>query len=86
LDLGEVINEPGDLIKYVYFPTNCIVSLLYEMLNGDSGEILVVGCECYAVVKQETDRLSSMPHRGPGNGRHPESWRLLGQTNEGLGV
>jgi CRP-like cAMP-binding protein len=45
LSLGEVIYESGQIIKYVYFPTNCIVSLLYVMLNGASAEISVVGRE-----------------------------------------
>jgi len=45
LDLGAVIYESGQPIEYVYFPTNCIISLLYVMLNGASAEISVVGNE-----------------------------------------
>lgn len=43
--LGEVIYESGQTIEYVYFPVDCIVSLLYEMVNGASAEISVVGRE-----------------------------------------
>ena len=42
---GKVLYESGDVEKYVYFPTSAIVSLLYEMKNGDSAEIAVVGNE-----------------------------------------
>lgn len=43
--LGEVLYESGDKLNYVYFPTTCIVSLLYVMENGASSEIAVVGNE-----------------------------------------
>lgn len=43
--LGEVLYEPGDAMRHVYFPTDCIVSLLYVMESGASAEIAVVGNE-----------------------------------------
>jgi CRP-like cAMP-binding protein len=43
--LGEAVCEPGIPMRYVYFPTTCIVSLLYVMENGASAEIAVVGNE-----------------------------------------
>jgi CRP-like cAMP-binding protein len=43
LSLGQVVYESGDIPRYVYFPTDCIVSLLYVMEDGDSAEISVVG-------------------------------------------
>jgi CRP-like cAMP-binding protein len=45
MPLGKVLYEAGDRENYVYFPTNCIVSLLYVMEDGDSAEISVVGNE-----------------------------------------
>lgn len=45
LPLGKALYEPGEKLKYVYFPTTCIVSLLYVMENGASAEIAVVGNE-----------------------------------------
>jgi CRP-like cAMP-binding protein len=45
LPLGTVIYEAGDPVKYVYFPIDCIISLLYVMLDGASAEISVVGNE-----------------------------------------
>jgi CRP-like cAMP-binding protein len=43
LPLGKVIYEPGDMLAYVYFPIDSIVSLLYVMADGASAEISVVG-------------------------------------------
>ena len=45
MPLGFTLSESGDLTKFMYFPTTCIVSLLYVMSNGSSGEIAVVGTE-----------------------------------------
>lgn len=45
MGLGDVIYESGQPIEFVYFPTNCIISLLYVMLSGASAEISVVGNE-----------------------------------------
>jgi CRP-like cAMP-binding protein len=45
LPLGKVLYESGDAMRHVYFPTDCIVSLLYVMENGASAEISVVGNE-----------------------------------------
>ncbi|MEX1221715.1 MAG: Crp/Fnr family transcriptional regulator [Idiomarina sp.] len=43
LPLGQSLYESGDKLKYAFFPTNSIVSLVYVMTNGDSAEISVVG-------------------------------------------
>lgn len=43
LPLGTVLYESGDTLRYVYFPVDSIVSLLYVMENGASAEISVVG-------------------------------------------
>jgi CRP-like cAMP-binding protein len=45
LTLGESIYESGDQIEHIYFPINCILSLLYVMKNGASAEIAVAGNE-----------------------------------------
>ena len=45
LPLGEVVYESGDTMRNVYFPIDCIISLLYVMQNGASAEISVVGNE-----------------------------------------
>jgi CRP-like cAMP-binding protein len=43
LPLGAVLYESGDAQRYIYFPTDAIVSLLYVMKDGASAEIAVVG-------------------------------------------
>jgi CRP-like cAMP-binding protein len=45
LPLGKVLYESGDTLRHVYFPVDCIVSLLYVMESGASAEISVVGNE-----------------------------------------
>jgi len=45
LQLGDVLYEPGVKMRYVYFPTTAIVSLLYVMADGASAEIAIVGNE-----------------------------------------
>ena len=43
MPLGKVLYESGDTLKYMYFPTDSIVSLLYVLEDGASAEISVVG-------------------------------------------
>jgi CRP-like cAMP-binding protein len=43
LPLGMVLYEPGELLRYVYFPTDALVSLLEILRDGSSAEISVVG-------------------------------------------
>ena len=45
MPLGDVLYESGDALLHAYFPTTCIVSMLYLMENGASAEIAVVGNE-----------------------------------------
>ena len=45
LPLGKALYESGDAMDHVYFPVDCIVSLLSVMENGQSAEISVVGNE-----------------------------------------
>src|SRR5579862_6207618 len=45
LSRGEVLYESGAPLRQIYFPTDCVVSLLYVLENGVSAEISVVGNE-----------------------------------------
>ena len=45
MPLGKVLYESGDVLRDVYFPIDCIVSLLYVLESGASAEISVVGNE-----------------------------------------
>jgi len=45
MELGDVVYTFGAELPYLYFPTSCIVSLVYVMANGASAEIAVTGFE-----------------------------------------
>ena len=45
LRLGVALYEPGGRQRYVYFPTDSIVSMLYVLESGASAEIAVTGNE-----------------------------------------
>jgi len=45
MPLGMVLYESGDELRYIYFPIDSIVSLLYVLESGASAEIAVVGNE-----------------------------------------
>jgi CRP-like cAMP-binding protein len=45
LTLGQVLHEAGETMSHAYFPTDCVISLLYVMKNGESAEIAIVGNE-----------------------------------------
>lgn len=45
MPLGLALFESGAYVKHIYFPVTSIVSLLYVMENGSSGEIAVIGHE-----------------------------------------
>jgi CRP-like cAMP-binding protein len=45
MPLGMSVYESGDVQRFIYFPTNSIISLLYVLRDGASAEIAVVGKE-----------------------------------------
>src|SRR5476651_2510936 len=45
MPLGWAVYESGGQMGYLYFPTTCIVSLLYVMESGASAEIAITGNE-----------------------------------------
>jgi CRP-like cAMP-binding protein len=42
---GTVLYEAGSQVRYVYFPVDSIISLLYVLENGDSAQTVMVGSE-----------------------------------------
>jgi CRP-like cAMP-binding protein len=48
--LGEILFEPPDRIRNLYFPTSSIISFLAELPNGDSVEVGLTGYEGFAGV------------------------------------
>src|SRR5206468_10937718 len=45
LSLGATLYESGEQMEYIYFPTTCVVSLLYTMEDGATAEMGVTGNE-----------------------------------------
>jgi CRP-like cAMP-binding protein len=45
LPRGGVLYESGAPLRHIYFPTDCVISLLYVLEDGASAEISVVGNE-----------------------------------------
>lgn len=45
LKLGDVLYESGCTLNYVYFPADCIISILYVLEDGSSAEVAIVGLE-----------------------------------------
>jgi CRP-like cAMP-binding protein len=43
LALGDILYEPGEPLAHLYFPTSCIVSLLYSMEDGATAEMGLAG-------------------------------------------
>lgn len=43
MPLGKVLHESGELLRYVYFPISCIVTLIHVLTDGASTEVSVVG-------------------------------------------
>jgi CRP-like cAMP-binding protein len=43
MSVGDVLHDSGEIIKEVYYPADCIVSLLHVLSDGASAEIAVVG-------------------------------------------
>lgn len=45
LTLGWVISDGGDHVKFIYFPVSGIVTLMYDLEDGTTSEIALVGNE-----------------------------------------
>lgn len=44
----EVVFRSGEPIRYVYFPEDCVISLVTELTNGDAVEAMTVGSDGFA--------------------------------------
>ena len=60
MPLGKVLYEPGDPLRYAYFPVDCIVSLLYVLPDGASAELSVVGNEGLAGISHFMGRKTTL--------------------------
>lgn len=78
LDLKYVIYWPGEPIRYVYFPINCVVSLLTLLQDGGAVETGVVGKEGMVGLPVFLG-ASSTPHRAICQ-IEGDAWRMRADT------
>ena len=69
LSLGEILFEPPDRIRNIYFPTSAIISFLTELPDGDSVEVGLVGYEGIAGVDvilgvDTASKVATVQHAG----------------------
>lgn len=69
LSLGEILFEPPDIIRGLYFPTSAIISFLTELPDGDSVEVGLVGYEGMAGVDvilgvNTASKVATVQHAG----------------------
>lgn len=81
LALGQVLHDAGQTMSHAYFPLDCIVSLLYQMKNGKSAEIAVVGNEGMIGVALFMGGESTMNRAVVQNAGH--AYRLKAQALKG---
>jgi len=59
---GLTLYGPGDVRTYAYFPTTCIVSILYDTENGKSSQIAMTGNDGFVGVVLAMGADSNMMH------------------------
>jgi CRP-like cAMP-binding protein len=62
LSLGEVLFNPGDIIRDVYFPTTAIVSMMNVMRDGQKVEVAAVGHEGMVGIRMFFDDDEAFAH------------------------
>jgi CRP-like cAMP-binding protein len=66
LNSGHVLSEPGELIRDVYFPTECVVSLIAKVNGNACLEVALVGYEGMAglplLLGSDTEPLLAVVH------------------------
>ncbi len=43
LEQGVILHEPGDILEFLYFPLDCLLSVTITMANGNTAETGVIG-------------------------------------------
>lgn len=80
----EVLFRRGEAIRHVYFPENCVISLVTELENGDSVEAMTIGSDGFAGVAV-FHGVSASRLKGVGQ-IAGQAWRLRSEDFEELAV
>lgn len=59
---GDLLYDNGDRLKYIHFPVDCLISLLYITEHGMMAEIAIIGCDGMVGVAGILGGIST-PHR-----------------------
>lgn len=89
MPLGLVLSESGAKTSYLHFPTTSIVSLLYNLENGSSAEIAVVGnegCVGVSVLMGGNSTLTTAVVQSAGKSYRIKANVILDEFNNGGSV
>jgi hypothetical protein len=59
----EMLFEPGERLRYVHFPEDCVISLVTVMEDGDQVEAMTVGNDGFAEIPV-FHGVETTPNRG----------------------
>jgi len=80
----EVIFRRGETIRHVYFPENCVISLVTELQNGDAVEAMTIGSDGFAgVAVFHGVKASRLKGVGQISG---QAWRLSAEDFKELAI
>jgi CRP-like cAMP-binding protein len=86
LKFGQVISRPGAAMKYVYFPNDCMVSLITSVGGGQLSESGLIGREGVAGIQVAFGTRKSsflMVVQGPGTAMRVSAGRLAREIGRG---
>lgn len=89
MPLGLVLSEPGIKVSYLYFPATAIVSLLYNLENGSSAEIALVGnegCVGVSLIMGGNSTLTTAVVQSAGKSYRIKANAILDEFNKGGSV
>lgn len=89
LSLNQVLYEPSEPIRYIYFPHQAIVSLVSTMSDGSTVEVGMVGHEGMVglpVIWGGNSTTTCAFVQVPDSGMRMEATRLLAEFNRGGGT
>jgi CRP-like cAMP-binding protein len=89
MPLGDVLSESGGRMRHVYFPTTCVISMMYVLVDGSAAEIGVVGNEGIVGISLfmgGNTTPSRAVVRGGGHAYRLEAALLLEEFNRGGAV
>jgi CRP-like cAMP-binding protein len=82
LEKGRIIDDVGDAVTHVYFPNNCVISIMTLMEGGEAIESATIGCEgAYGLLAAAAPREANSRAivQVPG-----QAWRIAAAQLQGI--